>query len=74
MFNALFRFVDTLCFNSIYAALGFISDPRLEGSLVTEDEINFFYALELSLSFVYAIRGIMPGSIMTDVNYYFLDL
>ena len=76
MFNALFRFVFavTLCFNSIYAALGFINDPRLEGSLVTEDDINFLDALELSLSLVDAIRGIIPGSTMTDVNCYFLDL
>lgn len=74
MFNALFRFDPTFCFNSIYAALGFIRDPRLEGSLVTEDEISFLDALELSLSFADTIRGIIPGSIMTDVNCYFLDL
>jgi hypothetical protein len=48
--------------------------PRLEGNRVRDEDINFLDALELFLSLFIPMRGIMPGSMITEVNYCFLDL
>lgn len=53
--------------------------PKLDGNLVTDDDMNFLCAneppLEKSLYFLLHNMGnIIPGSIITDVNYCFLSI